>query len=171
MGRSRFGEEQIIAILKEQEAGMATADMCAVAGSARRRSTSGNRNRVAWRCPRLSTCVLAWRPPVQAMIAFIDDHRNAYGVEPICRSPHPSITSASRSNRWMGRLSARAAGYVRNRARVRRELRDLPCSQGLAADNAGFVHVAFVIDTYARRIVGWWASRTAHASWTPRRTQ
>ena len=24
-------------------------------------------------------------PPVQAMIAFIDDHREAYGVEPICR--------------------------------------------------------------------------------------
>lgn len=27
---------------------------------------------------------------------------------------------------------------------------------------AGFVYVAFVIDTYARRIVGWRASRTAH---------
>src|SRR6267154_1132256 len=25
------------------------------------------------------------RPPVQAMIAFIDAHRDAYGVEPICR--------------------------------------------------------------------------------------
>ena len=29
---------------------------------------------------------------------------------------------------------------------------------------AGFVYVSFVIDTYARRIVGWRASRTAHAS-------
>jgi putative transposase len=28
----------------------------------------------------------------------------------------------------------------------------------------GFVSVAFVIDAYARRIVGWHASRTAHAS-------
>src|SRR6202044_3587402 len=28
----------------------------------------------------------------------------------------------------------------------------------------GFVYVAFVIDTYARRIVGWRGSRTAHAS-------
>src|SRR3546814_10048350 len=28
---------------------------------------------------------------------------------------------------------------------------------------AGFVYVAFVIDAYARRIVGWQASRTAHA--------
>src|SRR5688500_1267121 len=25
------------------------------------------------------------RPPVQAMIAFIDDHRGDYGVEPICK--------------------------------------------------------------------------------------
>jgi transposase InsO family protein len=29
---------------------------------------------------------------------------------------------------------------------------------------AGFVYVAFIIDAYARRIVGWRASRTAHAS-------
>jgi transposase-like protein len=30
-------------------------------------------------------CAGGARPPVQAMIAFIDDHRDAYGVEPICR--------------------------------------------------------------------------------------
>jgi transposase InsO family protein len=29
---------------------------------------------------------------------------------------------------------------------------------------SGFVYVAFVIDAYARRIVGWRVSRTAHAS-------
>jgi transposase InsO family protein len=29
---------------------------------------------------------------------------------------------------------------------------------------SGFVHVASVIDAYARRIVGWRVSRTAHAS-------
>jgi transposase InsO family protein len=28
---------------------------------------------------------------------------------------------------------------------------------------AGFIYVAFVIDAYARRIVGWRVSRTAHA--------
>lgn len=28
----------------------------------------------------------------------------------------------------------------------------------------GFVYVAFVVDTYTRRIVGWRAKRTAHAS-------
>ncbi|CAN5739179.1 hypothetical protein BH11PSE6_BH11PSE6_05880 [soil metagenome] len=32
------------------------------------------------------------------------------------------------------------------------------------ATSAGSVYVAFVIDTYARRIVGWRAGRTAHAS-------
>ena len=32
------------------------------------------------------------------------------------------------------------------------------------ATGSGFVYVAFVIDAYARRIVGWRASRTAHAS-------
>jgi putative transposase len=33
----------------------------------------------------------------------------------------------------------------------------------------GFVYVAFVIDAYARRIVGWRASRTAHASFVSMR--
>ena len=31
------------------------------------------------------------------------------------------------------------------------------------ATRQGFVYVAFVIDAYARRIVGWRVSRTAHA--------
>lgn len=42
MKRSRFSEEQIIAVLKEQEAGMATAEVCPVMGSAPPRSTSGS---------------------------------------------------------------------------------------------------------------------------------
>ena len=33
---------------------------------------------------------------------------------------------------------------------------------------SGFVYVAFVIDVYARRIVGWRASRTASAGVQPR---
>jgi len=32
---------------------------------------------------------------------------------------------------------------------------------------SGFVHVAFVIDTFARRIIGWRASRTAHTDFVP----
>ena len=30
-------------------------------------------------------CAGGARPPTQAMIVFIDDHRGVYGVEPICR--------------------------------------------------------------------------------------
>jgi transposase InsO family protein len=34
----------------------------------------------------------------------------------------------------------------------------------LRRDLAGFVYVAFILDAYARRIVGWRVSRTAHAA-------
>ena len=48
------------------------------------------------------------RPPVQAMIAFIDEHRGVYGVEPICkafcRSPHRPITIMPPSVRDPGPL-------------------------------------------------------------------
>lgn len=40
MKRIRFSEEQIIAMLKEQEAGMATADVAAAMGSVQRPHTS-----------------------------------------------------------------------------------------------------------------------------------
>jgi putative transposase len=33
-----------------------------------------------------SACDGGARPPVQAMIAFIDDHREAHGIEPICKA-------------------------------------------------------------------------------------
>ena len=54
--------------------------------------------------------------------------------------------------------------------RVNRQFRAAPPNMLWVSDFtyvatwAGFVYVAFVIDTYARRIVGWRASRTAHAS-------
>jgi transposase InsO family protein len=64
------------------------------------------------------------------MIAFIDDHREVYGVEPI-RAPQPNLL-------WVSDFT-----YV--------------------ATWQGFVYVAFVIDVFARRIVGWRVSRTAHA--------
>ncbi len=172
------------------------------------------------------------------MIAFIDDHRGAYGVEPICRvlPIAPSTYRAhaarridparlpSRTKRdllltdeirrvfeanfrvygvrkvWrqLGREGIAAArctvarlmrqmglqGAVRGREvrttvsnpaaacpldRVNRQFRaprpnalwlsDFTC----VATWQGFVYVAFVIDAYARRIVGWRVSRTAHA--------
>jgi len=173
------------------------------------------------------------------MIAFVDDHREAYGVEPICKVL-PIAPSSYREHvarrRDPGRLSARARrdqdlkpevarvfaenyavygvrkvwrqlrreGFVVARCTVERLMREMglqgvirgkpvrttisdkaapypldhvnrqfyaPAPDRLwlsdftyVATWAGFVYVAFVIDAYARRIVGWRVSRTAHAS-------
>jgi len=172
------------------------------------------------------------------MIAFIDGHRGAYGVEPICRvlKIAPSTYHAHEARRrrpdtapprvrrdaalrvevrrvfnenfkvygvrkvWrqlvregkdvarctVGRLMKREGlqGVIRGRRarttisdkaapcpldRVNRQFRAL-CPNLLwvsdftyVATWAGFVYVAFVIDAYARRIVGWRVSRSAHA--------
>lgn len=173
------------------------------------------------------------------MIAFIDDHRGAYGVEPICKVlPIAPSTYRERlaQRRDPARLSARARrdqalkpqiarvfaenfavygvrkvwrqmrreGFEVARCTVARLMGELglqgvirgkpvrttisdkasPCPldhvnrqfHAPAPDRlwlsdftyvatwAGFVYVAFVIDAYARRIVGWRVSRTAHAS-------
>ncbi|MCK1403865.1 IS3 family transposase, partial [Bradyrhizobium sp. 76] len=179
------------------------------------------------------------RPPVQAMIAFIEDHRGAHGVEPICKvlPIAPSTYHAHVAKRRdPARLSARARqdaalktevrrvfyqnfgvygvrkvwrqlkreGFDVARCTVTRLMRDMglqgvirgkpvkttisdkaaPCPLDhvnrqfkaprpnvlwlsdftyVATWRTGFVYVAFVIDAYARRIVGWRASRTAHA--------
>jgi transposase InsO family protein len=173
------------------------------------------------------------------MIAFIDDHRGAYGVEPICKvlPIAPSTYRAHASQRtdptklsirarrdaallpvvqrvfdenfrvygvrkvWrqmtreghriarctVARLMRRAGlqGVIRGKP-VRTTISDkaAPCPLDhvnrqfkaprpnalwlsdftYVATWSGFVYVAFVIDAYARRIVGWRASRTAHAS-------
>ena len=173
------------------------------------------------------------------MIAFIDDHRASYGVEPICKvlPIAPSTYHAHAAKRAdPGKLSARAkrdmalqpeiarvfaenfevygvrkvwrqmvrerfdvarctverlmrgmglAGVIRGKL-VRTTVQDkaAPCPLDhvnrvfhAPAPNVlwvsdftyvstwtGFVYVAFVIDVYARRIVGWRVSRTAHAS-------
>ncbi|MCM0018767.1 MAG: IS3 family transposase [Tagaea sp.] len=179
------------------------------------------------------------RPPVQAMIGFIDDHRQAYGVEPICRvlpiapstyrdhvakrvdpsklsaraqrdrALRPEIARVFAENfevygarkvwRQLGREGVPVArctverlmadlglqGAIRGKP-VRTTISDkaAPCPLDhvnrqfhAPAPNllwlsdftyvstwSGFVYVAFVIDAYARRIVGWRVSRTAHAN-------
>ena len=173
------------------------------------------------------------------MIAFIDEHRGHYGVEPICRvlpvapsTYHEHVAQ----RRDPSRLSARAQrdealkpevmrvfaenfsvygvrkvwrqmqreGFDIARCTVQRLMRELglqgvirgkpvrttisdkaaPCPLDhvnrqfhapapnrlwvsdftYVASWAGFAYVAFVIDVYARYIVGWRVSRTAHAS-------
>ena len=173
------------------------------------------------------------------MTAFIDEHREAYGVEPICRVlPIAPSTYHERvaQRQDPARLSVRARrdaalkpeivrvfaenfgvygvrkvwrqmkreGFEVARCTVERLMRDLglqgvirgkpvrttvsdkatPCPLDhvnrqfhapapnmlwvsdftYVATWAGFVYVAFVIDVYARYIVGWRVSRTAHAS-------
>jgi transposase InsO family protein len=173
------------------------------------------------------------------MTAFIDEHRDVYGVEPICRVlPIAPSTYRERvaQRRDPARLSVRARrdqglkpevvrvfaenfgvygvrkvwrqmnreGFAVARCTVERLMRDLglqgvirgkpvrttisnqaaPCPLDhvnrqfhapapnmlwvsdftYVATWAGFVYVAFVIDVYARYIVGWRVSRTAHAS-------
>ena len=173
------------------------------------------------------------------MIAFIDDHRQAHGVEPICKLLPIALSTyhahvAKRVD--PSRLSARdrrdtalkeevrrvfeanfrvygvrkvwrqlqREGFDVARCTVARLMRAMglegiirgkpirttvsdkaaPCPLDhvnrqfhapapnmlwvsdftYVATWTGFVYVAFVIDTYARRIVGWRVSRTAHAS-------
>lgn len=172
------------------------------------------------------------------MIAFIDDHREVYGVEPICRVL-PIAASTCHDHVAKRRDPARRSARVRRDAALKVEVRRVfeenfrvygvrkvwrqlrregievarctvarlmralglrgairgkpvrttvsdraaPCPLDrvkrqfhAAAPNrlwvsdftyvatwAGFVYVAFVIDAYARRIVGWRVSRRAHA--------
>src|SRR5215218_3048388 len=173
------------------------------------------------------------------MIAFIDDHRGVYGVEPICKvlPIAPSTFYAHVARRLdPGKLSRRAKRDEALKAQIRRVFEEnfrvygvrkvwrqlaregiavarctvarLMRAMGLhgavrgkpvrttisdkaapcpldrvnrqfqaprpnalwvsdftyVATWAGFVYVALVIDAYARRIVGWRVSRTAHAS-------
>ncbi|MFV0625413.1 IS3 family transposase [Sphingomonas sp. ac-8] len=178
------------------------------------------------------------RPPVQAMTAFIDDYRDVYGVEPICRvlpiapstyhehaarqrDPSRKPAQEQRDADLCGDIrrvfeanfsvygvrkvwrQMRREGFDVARCTVARLMRAMglkgvvrgkpvkttisdkaaPCPldrvnrqfQALrpnalwvsdftyVATWRGFVYVAFVIDAFARRIVGWRVSRTAHA--------
>ncbi|BBB96765.1 transposase InsO family protein [Bradyrhizobium elkanii USDA 61] len=172
------------------------------------------------------------------MIAFIDDHREAYGVEPICKvlpiapsTYHDHVAKRRNPARLSARARRDAALKVEVRRvfeenfsvygvrkvwrQLRREGRDVarctvarlmkemglqgairgkpvrttisdraaPCPLDhvnrqfqaprpnalwvsdftYVATWIGFVYVAFVVDAYARRIVGWRVSRSAHA--------
>ena len=183
-------------------------------------------------------CAGGARPPVQAVIAFIDDHREAHGVEPICKVlPITPSTCHARvaARRDPAKLSPRTrrdaalcekirrvsdANYgVYDARKVWRQLNRegesvarctverlmrvmglqgvvrgkpvkttvsdtaVPCPLDKVnrqfktprpnalwlsdftkvANWQGFVYVAFVIDAFARRIVGWRASGTAQA--------
>ena len=62
------------------------------------------------------------RPPVQAMIAFIDEHREAYGVEPICRVL-PIAPSTYHAHAARRADPAQAAGASQARCHSEAEIR------------------------------------------------
>jgi putative transposase len=172
------------------------------------------------------------------MIAFIDDHRKTYGVEPICKvlpiapstyhahaakriDPEKLSTRAKRDEVFKAEIARvftenfevygvrkvwrqlRREGVDIARCTVQRLMRNMglqgvirgksvrttisdkavPCPLDhvnrqfnaphpnalwvsdftYVATWTGFVYVAFVVDAYARRIVGWRVSRSAHA--------
>ena len=175
---------------------------------------------------------------MEAMISFVDAHRDDYGVEPICRviaiapsTYHAHVARCAKPETAPARIKRDAMlsvairrvfnenfqvygvrkvwrqlkreGFDAARCTVSRLMRDMglqgvirgksvkttisdkatPCPLDHVnrqfkaprpnvlwlsdfthvATWTGFVYVAFVIDAYARRIVGWRASRTAHA--------
>ncbi|UWQ19274.1 IS3 family transposase [Jannaschia sp. M317] len=183
-------------------------------------------------------CCGGARPPVKDMIAFIDDHRGEYGVEPICKvlpiapsTYHDHLAKRADPTRLSDRVrrdvglkpeiervfeanfrvygvrkvwrQMRREGFDVARCTVARLMKEMgiegvirgkkiktttpdkaaPCPLDrvnrqfhapapdmlwlsdftYVATWTGFVYVAFVIDAYARRIVGWRVSRTAHA--------
>ena len=51
--------------------------------------------------------------PGEAMIAFIDDHREAYGVEPICKVLPIAPSNAHARYRPAGRLASKRSARAR----------------------------------------------------------
>ena len=114
------------------------------------------------------------------IVAFIDTHRAIYGVEPIC-SQMPIAPSTFTRRKLVRRSDAGPAahGVVRRRRKkttisaviaerprdlVERNFTATRPNQLWVADLTyvatwrGFVYVAFVIDAFSRRIVGWRAA-------------
>src|SRR5277367_5782277 len=106
-----------------------------------------------------------WRSQDLASVAAGGLQRRALHGRPVDAGHGPSRgdpgqTFADNDPRQGGRLSAGSREPTVPRFRAG------PSVAGrfyLCRDLGGFVYVAFVTDAYARRIVGWRASRTAHA--------
>ncbi len=93
------------------------------------------------------------------MKAYIDRHRDDYGVEPICRA-----LQMAPSCYW--RHAARQRNAQLRSARVNRHFHASRPNELWVSDFTyvstwqGWLYVAFVVDVYARRIVGWRVSRS-----------
>ena len=114
------------------------------------------------------------------MVRYIDDHKERYGVEPICRTLPIAPSTYYEEKARERDPDRRPARYHQDEAlkpeitRVWHEPADLVDRQFVAtrpdqlwvadltyvATWRGFVFVAFVIDVFSRRVVGWRVSRS-----------
>ena len=104
------------------------------------------------------------------MNAFIDEHRTRCGVEPICTalqvapSAYQQHAARQRNHALLPERAKRDAKAPCPLDRVNRQFEvDRPNPLWVAdftyvSTWRGFVCVAFVIDVFARCIVGWWVS-------------
>lgn len=90
------------------------------------------------------------------MVAYIDAHQDRFGVEPIC-TMLPFAPSTNYEPKAREADPNRRPARKRRDAVLRGELRRV-WDLTYIATWCGFVYVAFVIDAFARRIVGWRAS-------------
>ena len=91
------------------------------------------------------------------MVSIIDAHRATYGVEPIC-SMLPIVPSTYSEQKARQQDPSLVPDLVDRRFRASRPNELWVTDFSYVAPWAGFVYVAFVVDGFARRIMGWRAS-------------
>ena len=114
------------------------------------------------------------------IVRFIDEHRDVYGVEPIC-GELPIAPSQYYEWKRREREPERCPARTRRDAQLIPEVQRVYSESGdrqFVADSPnqlwvadftyvptwqGMVYVAFILDVYARRIVGWRVSKNMRA--------
>ena len=144
---------------------------CEGTGAREQGAAPGQRNSEAGEC---FFCPGGARPPTQVLNDFVDKHRDIHGVEPICKvlqiapsgyrrhaaqQRNPNLRGVRRGK--VVRTTIGDMTAVRPLDRVNRQFKADRPSQLWVSDFTyastwqGWQYVAFVIDVYARRIVGW----------------
>ena len=83
------------------------------------------------------------RPPVQQMISFIEEYREVYGVDPVCRVLPVSdnllraCRSRSQPRQGLGSVQTGRRNSRDDQARPRRKQRSLQSAQNLATASEG----------------------------------
>jgi len=89
-------------------------------------------------------------------VGFIDQHREAYGVEPICKVL-PIAPSTYHRHKELAQQPGRRSDRAKRDEQFTAERPDQLWVADITyvATWSGFIYVAFVVDVFSRRIVGW----------------